>query len=135
MEKFLNVPVEDDTVILVSLGSKLGERDVLYQKWVWDGITGESLIFVSDDVASLSDGQLEADVRTSPLVGSGSVTISRSDSGYTFVNFNFVVGGDEDHEPEVLTPDELKEKRMKTLSSIGKANAEAVKNIKKSRGS
>ena len=90
MSKFSNVPVEDDTKILVSLENKLGERDVLYQKWFWDGITAESLIFASDDVVSLTDNELKAEVQTSPLVKSDSITISRSDGGYTFVNFNFV---------------------------------------------
>jgi len=61
----------------------------LYQKWLWDGITGESLMFVSDDVILLTDVQLEAEVRNSPLVGPEGVTITRSDSGYTFVHFNF----------------------------------------------
>ena len=90
MSKFSNVPVEDDTKILVSLENKLGERDVLYQKWFWDGITAESLIFVSDEIVYLTDNELKAEVQTSPLVKSDSITISRSDGGYTFVNFNFV---------------------------------------------
>lgn len=90
MSKFSNVPVEDDTKVLFALESKLGDRDILYQKWFWDGITAESFIFVSDDVSSLSDVELETEVRSSPMVGSGSVTIVRSDSSYTFVNFNFV---------------------------------------------
>jgi len=90
MSNYQSVPIDDDTKILVSLENKLGERDVLYQKWFWDGITAESLIFVSDDVVSLNDNELKAEVRTSPLVKSDSITISRSDGGYTFVNFNFV---------------------------------------------
>jgi len=90
MEKFSNVPVEKDTAILASLECKLGEREVLYQKWFWDGITAESLIFVNDDVVSLSDTELQTEVRASPLVDSESMTITRSDSGYTYVNFNFV---------------------------------------------
>ena len=58
MEKFSNVLVEDDTTILFSLECKLGERDILFQKWLWDGITAESFIFVSDDVADLTDAAL-----------------------------------------------------------------------------
>ena len=46
-------------------------------------------MFVSDDVILLTDVQLEAEVRNSPLVGPEGVTITRSDSGYTFVHFNF----------------------------------------------
>lgn len=136
MDRFQDVPVEDDTAILFSLQCKLGEMDILYQKWLWDGITAESFIFVSDDVVKLTDAALEKEVRTSPAVKSdSSITIKRSDSGFTFVNFNFVTDEDDDSEPEVLTADELKQKRMKTLSYIGKANSDAVKNIKKSRAS
>jgi len=54
------------------------------------------------------------------------VTISRSDSGYTFVNFNFVIDGDEDYEPEKLTSDQLKEKRMKTCAAIGAKNQSVI---------
>ena len=67
--KFSNVPVEDDTKIIFSLEVKFDEEhDVLYQKWYWDGIVAESLIFVSDEVSNLTDEQLEAEVRSSALV-------------------------------------------------------------------
>jgi len=133
MEKFLCVPVDDDTAILFSLECKLSERDILYQKWNWDGITAESFIFVSDDVAELTDAALEKEVRTSPAVKrDSSITIKRSDSGFTFVNFNFVTDAD-DYEPEVLTPDELKQKQMKTRAAIGRWNQDAVERLKKRR--
>ena len=90
--KFENVPVEADTKVLFQEEAKFGQYDILYQKWYWDGITAESIIFVSEDVAELTDDQLEEDVKTSPLVKTdSSVTISRSASGFTFVNFNFEV--------------------------------------------
>jgi hypothetical protein len=38
----------------------------------------------------LTDGELEQVVKKSPIVKEGSsMTLNRSDSGYTFVNFNF----------------------------------------------
>jgi len=137
MSKFINVPVEDDTTLLVSLESTLGERDVLYQQWYWDGIKAESLIFVGDDVGSLSDEELETEVRSSPLVKAGSLTISRSKSGYTFVNFNFVQPDElddlDDWIPGKLSEEQQAEKRKKTYASIAKSNQEAVDNIKKKR--
>ena len=91
-DKFDTVPVEEDTQVLASLKATLGEYEVLYQKWFWDGITAESIIFISEDVEQMSDKGLETKVRTSPAVKSDSeITIKRSDSGFTFVNFNFEV--------------------------------------------
>ena len=137
MSKFSNVPVEDDTKILVSLENKLGERDVLYQKWFWDGITAESFIFVSDDVVTLSDADLEEEVRTSPMVKTGtSITVNRADCGFVFVNFNFVTDNEkDDYRPKVFTPEELEQKRMNTVSYIGESNRAAVENIKNRRQS
>lgn len=89
-EKFRDVPVEEDTRILFETEAYLGGYDVLYQKWFWEGITAESIIFRSEDVADLTDAEIEAEVRTSPLVRADSqVTLKRDDSGFTFVNFNF----------------------------------------------
>lgn len=89
MSTFSDVPVEEDTTILVSLACRLGERDALYQQWLWSSIGAESLIFHNEDIVMLSDAELEKEVRASPLVKSDEMTISRSDGGYTFVNFNF----------------------------------------------
>ncbi len=89
-EKFKNLPVEEGTKILFSSPMKWGELDIVYQKWNWDGITAESIIFLSEDVKEMDDKALEADVRDGPLVKKDSkMTISRTDK-YTFVNFNFV---------------------------------------------
>ena len=93
-DKFKNVPVDADTNILFSTEANLGEYDVLYQKWSWDGIIAESVIFVSEDVAELSDAEIEAEVRTLPLVEEESqMTIKRAESGFTFANFNFEAEG------------------------------------------
>ena len=90
MSKFKNVPVEKDTKIIFQKEATLGEYEVLYQKWYWDGITAESIIFVNDDISGLDDNEIEVEVRASPLLNKdSSITLSRSESGYTFVNFNF----------------------------------------------
>jgi hypothetical protein len=89
-DKFDGVPTEKDTKILFRHQVKFGDYDVLYEKWTWDGITAESVIFDNNDVAELSDEEIKDDVKSSPLVQSDSdVTIKRSETGYTFVNFNF----------------------------------------------
>jgi len=90
IKKFDNVPVEEDTRILFRKEAKLGNYDVLYEMWSWEGISAESLIFVNDDVSDLTDEELEREVRKSPLVKKDSaITIKRLDIGFTFVNFNF----------------------------------------------
>ena len=89
--KFKNVPVEEDTTILVEQEAKLGEYDIIYQKWFWDGITAESFIFANEDVTDLNDEEIQKEVKSSPLLETDTkITICRSESGYTFVNFNFV---------------------------------------------
>jgi len=89
-EKFKNIPVEVDTKILISSPMRWGELDIVYQKWNWEGITAESIIFLSDDLKEMDDKALEDDVRVGPLVRKDSqVTIKRGDK-FTFVNFNFV---------------------------------------------
>ena len=88
-EKFKNLTTDADTQILFRQEMLFGDKDVVYEKWIWDGITAESVIFLSDDVKALDDAALEQEVKTSSIVNvNSSVTISRQDE-FTFVNFNF----------------------------------------------
>lgn len=94
--KFDAVPLDSDTVLLLSTEAMLDGIDVLYQKWIWEGIEAESFIFVTDDVSALSDESLEEFCRTSPMLEKESkMTIKRSSNGFDFVNFNFRVLEDE----------------------------------------
>jgi len=89
-DKFNDIPVETDTKLLFRSAMKWGELDIIYEKWNWEGITAESIIFLNEDVKEMSDEALEADVRDGPLVREDSqVTIKRGEN-FTFVNFNFV---------------------------------------------
>ena len=89
-KKFETAPVEEETRILYELEIPFDKYHVLHQKWFWDGITAESIIFANEDVAGIKDDELEKIVRTSPLVKKDSkFTLKRGDSGFTFVNFNF----------------------------------------------
>lgn len=95
--KFKNVRVEPDTKILFQVDAKFGEYPVRYQKWYWDGIIAESLIFDENDIAAFTDQGLESEVRSSPLIKSDSkVTVSRAESGFVFVNFNFEPSSEDD---------------------------------------
>ncbi len=91
MSNFDNVPVDKDTKIQLQQEMKLGEYETLYQKWYWDGITAESIIFSGEDANKLDDQAITDLVRSSTLVKkNSSITIKRSDSEFIFVNFNFV---------------------------------------------
>ncbi|MGR8940620.1 MAG: hypothetical protein ACU83V_06980 [Gammaproteobacteria bacterium] len=70
-DKFANVPADAETRILFQQEARIGEYDVLYQKWVWEGISAESLIFVNDDIAGLEDDDLEKQVKALPLFKQG----------------------------------------------------------------
>lgn len=89
MNKFSDVPVEDETVILTEKHIKLDGRDALLQEWRWDGIKANSLILLIEDISDLSDTEIKSILISSGLDGAeGTSTISRSD-GYVFLNFNF----------------------------------------------
>ena len=86
------IPEDEETKILSTKEVKVGELAACYQKWFWDGITAESLIFKSAALAGRSDQELEAMLRATSWPEKGSeVTIQHSDNGFTFVNFNFKV--------------------------------------------
>lgn len=90
-EKFSGVSKEDDTRILFRKEVKLGNYDVLHEKWNWEGIKAESIIFANDDISGLTDEEVEQEARKSPLIKEGSqITLKRSKE-FTFVNFNFEI--------------------------------------------
>ena len=88
--RFEGVPVEEDTRLLSRTEMEIEGVPVRHENWSWDGVYGETLVFVSADVESKDTESLKAFARASGRVSRGSeITIKRSDSGYTFVNFNF----------------------------------------------
>ena len=91
-EKFKNIPVDKDTKVLLNTESHFGPYDCVLQKWLWDGIYGNSLIFMKEDVKDYAREELRKDVLSSGLMADteGSVTFSESSNHpYLFVNFNF----------------------------------------------
>jgi hypothetical protein len=90
--KFDNVPVESDTKIQFRSVVQFENYEALYEGWYWDGISAESLIFANEDIADISQDELEQKIiASSYLKDDKGVTIEKSNSGFTFVNFNFVV--------------------------------------------
>lgn len=91
-EKFANVTMESDTRLLMQADAQINGIDALYQKWIWEGITAESLIFANADVVGMSEIKLKTLVMDSAFTECDNperMTYSQSDSGFTFINFNF----------------------------------------------
>lgn len=88
--RFEKVPEDPETEVHKSKQVEIDGYTALHQRWAWQGISGESLIFVHDDVAGLSNVRLKKLVQSSPFVkGEGPVMLQHSGEGYIFVNFNY----------------------------------------------
>jgi hypothetical protein len=88
-DKFKQIPVEIDTTIISRKEVNVASYEALYEIWSWDGVTAESIIFDSKDVAHLTDSEIEEMILTlSFFKRESSVTLKRS-TDFTFVNFNF----------------------------------------------
>lgn len=90
--KFKQVPLDEDTKIVFRQEAKVGQYNGLHEVWLWDSIIAESLIFVHEDIKSLNEDELKMMITSSGIFDIGSsVLVKSSESGYTFVNFNFEV--------------------------------------------
>ncbi len=90
--KFEKIPKESDTKILYQEERKFGQIDAMYQKFLWEGVVTESVIFLNRDISDLSDEEIEDKIKEKGLLNPFSdVTISKSNLGFTFANFNFEV--------------------------------------------
>jgi len=143
-DKFFNVPVEDDTTIGFQSMMKLGDFDVLYQGWYWNGIDAESIIFSDDDVKGMSEHEIRCLVKSSDIVNEDSqnndshITFKRNQKGFTFVNFNFkhilsTMYDDEgcDVESAPLSPEEQALKSKTARAHYGKKNDEELARLAK----
>jgi len=91
-DKFKQVPIDSDTKKLFEQEMKLSEYDVLFQKWIWDGIYGQSIIFESKDVDKLSDDEIKELVKESPIVKEESdVTLMRHEAVCKYCFFFLVL--------------------------------------------
>lgn len=92
IEKFLNIPLDDDTKILFESPMKMGEIDCVLQIWRFDNIQGSSLIFQTSDLDFTSDEELKNWVRESEIIqNKEKIRLSKepNEHPFTFVNFDF----------------------------------------------
>jgi len=53
VDKFKDVGIDEDTRLIEEKILKYKDIDVLYQKWVWEGVIGNSLIFTKEDIKNI----------------------------------------------------------------------------------
>jgi len=81
---FLNVDV------LIEESVNLSTCKGLYQKWSWESISGESVLFEKKGTATMSDDDLIQEVIEGyKVVDSSPLTVSHKNDGLRCVNFNF----------------------------------------------
>ncbi|WP_459494754.1 hypothetical protein [Aquirufa lenticrescens] len=92
-EKFKNINVEPDTKIYAFKYLNLDGIDCRYEFWGWDGIEAESLIFCTPELKACTDdyfreliGMIDNTKGLEPIEFT-----SKSNSEFTYLNFNFVV--------------------------------------------
>lgn len=88
MNKFENISTDDETTILQRQIDTFNGYDAAFEMWLWDGIQGQSVIFLANDVEKLTDEELTDMIKTHYKIDD--VTLSRSEKDYVFLNFNFV---------------------------------------------
>lgn len=87
---FDHVPVEAATTIHDRRHLVLERFDVQWQSWAWEGVAGETAVFIEAQLGNTDTKALQALVRRSEqLAASGPTTVTRQSTGYAFVNFNF----------------------------------------------
>lgn len=86
-DKFKSVPVEKDTKVLSRKIIKLGDLDAQLEKWSWEGIKAQSVIFSEADIVGQSDEALITLIKAQlDLSDDVDITISRDRNGFAFFN-------------------------------------------------
>jgi hypothetical protein len=89
-QRLLACPVERDTQMFVQQFHRFGKIPVLLELWKWEGIIGQSAVFLSGDVEQWTDERLIALVAEGVHADLEPVTVRRFPD-FTFVNYGFDV--------------------------------------------
>jgi len=87
----INSDVDEDTTIIMTKGVHINNYIALHQKWKFDGLIAESLIFKTSQVQSLDKLQLISLVKQElpELIFTESEITYSTNELHTFLNFNF----------------------------------------------
>jgi hypothetical protein len=86
--RFKSIPVEMDTVLLLREHKTIGGFSCVHEVWRWEGVTGESVIFCTEDVEKLKDEEILDLIGFLKKTPKESATVQRK-KDFVFVNFNF----------------------------------------------
>lgn len=88
----VNSDIDEDTTIIMTKGIHINDYIALHQKWKFDGLIAESVIFKTSQVQSLDKLQLIALVKQELpeiIFMESEITYSTNEL-HTFLNFNFI---------------------------------------------
>ena len=86
--KFNDLTIEEDTKLISRVITKVKDISCVHEFWNWDGVSGESIIFYTEDVKSLADSDILELVFNKELKNIKDYTLKRQDK-FVYVNFNF----------------------------------------------
>lgn len=89
MNKFDNLKTESDTILLLREPSTFHGFDVKMEVWIYEGIQAQSVIFYKKEVENVTDEDFKNMIKEH--YKTESVTLSRTDSEYVILNFDFVI--------------------------------------------
>jgi len=87
-ERLQHVPADEDTIIRTVDYATVNGIPARFETWVFDDLTGRSIIFLSDDVATLTNAQIVSLLQQAGVDVRGTVTFSRKDT-FCCVSFDF----------------------------------------------
>ena len=122
INKFSDVPVENETTIIAKTEGKIVGIDCRFEYWSWDGINGFSYIFLNDDIAQYTEDELTSLVAKKVLKHDNFSSTFKQIEKYTFLNI-FYDEDDLDDAPVIELTDEQKaEKKKRFLEYVKKHN-------------
>lgn len=87
-ERLRHVPPDEDTIIRSVDFATVNGIPVRFETWLFDDMTGRSAIFLSEDVATMTNAEIVRMLRDAGVDVSGTVTFSRRET-FCCVSFDF----------------------------------------------
>lgn len=85
---FKDLTMDSETKLMSRTNFKINEIACVHEYWNWDGITGESFIFYTEDIHTISDEKIVEILSTFLSKRIEGYTLNRKEK-FSFLNFNF----------------------------------------------
>lgn len=89
VRRFSGRRIESDTKILSTKFLQVDGRDILVESWRWEAIKGKSMIFLSEQVAGLTDVEVQSLAREIAGLTEDEKTTFKRGPEFTFFNYAF----------------------------------------------